>query len=302
MRIELLRECVDLAVTLNFTKTSQNMFVAQPALSKHVKAVESKLGFALFQRTKRSVKLTKAGEVFLRGAQQVVADYDRMMDDMQAFRRKTEGLLRVGYLQGMIARDLPKIQSQFREEFPNIGVDYVTYEFNDVLRVLEEDKVDIAASFIPHAVRDASHEIVPFFEDEYRAVVNNDDALSRKKSLLPADLKGHTVSLPASTFFTSDNEPIIEYLDPGNNQIDIKEQVRDINSLFILVEANDTVGISFLHLKDYYQGSMTLIPLEGLNIKTMYGAIWKRSNDTDAIRRWAHIAQEVLAERRNQAS
>lgn len=297
MRIELLRECVDLADTLNFTKTSQNMFVAQPALSKHVRAVEEELGFALFQRTRRSVRLTETGKVFIDGARRVIADYDRTLDDVQALRRRSEGLLRIGYLQGMMVHDLPKIQAEFQKEFPNIGVDYITYEFNDILKMLEEDKVDVAASFVPHAVRDATHEIVPFFKDEYRAVVSNGSPLNRKDSLLPADLKGRTVSLPASTFFTSDNQPILDYLNPAENDIDVKMQVRDINSLFILVEANDNVGVSFLHLKDYYGESMALVPLEGLDIQTTFGAIWKRSRESDAIRRWAQIAQETLLQR-----
>lgn len=298
MRIELLRECIDLAKTLNFTKTSKNMFVAQPALSKHVKAIESELGFALFQRTKRAVSLTKAGEVFVEGATRVVSEYDNMLNDLQALRRKTEGSLRIGYLQGMMAHDLPKVQSMFSSEFPNVDVDYITYEFNDILKKLEEDRIDVAAAFVPHAIRDASHEIVPFFEDEYCAVVNVNNPLSQKESISPGDLAGHTVSLPASTFYTSDNEPIIEYLNPSKNLIDIKEQVRDMNSLFVLVEANDTVGISFHHLKRYYGRNIALVPLEGFDMRTTFGAIWKQPHETEAIRRWAQISQKVLSERR----
>lgn len=297
MRIELLRECVDLAETLNFTKTSKNLFVAQPALSKHIKSIEDELGFTLFQRTKRAVILTDAGRIFVQGARRVVSEYDNTLNDLQALRRKAEGLLRVGYLQGMMAHNLPKIQSRFLDEFPNIEIDYITYEFNDILGRLEDDEIDIAAAFVPRSLRDASHEIVEFFNDEYRAIVNNNSPLSQKESISPRDLNGHTVSLPASSFFTSDNQPIIDYLDPVGNSIDVKMQVRDINSLFFLVEANDTVGISFLHLKEYYGNNMALVPLEGLDIQTTFGAIWKQAHETDAIRRWVQIAQDVFLKR-----
>ena len=58
-------ECfITLATLLNFTKAANAMFISQPTFSRHILSLEKELGVKLFHRDKRTVKLTKAGEVF----------------------------------------------------------------------------------------------------------------------------------------------------------------------------------------------------------------------------------------------
>ena len=64
MDTQVLKNFIKLAETLHFTKTSEQVFIAQPALSRQIKQLEQLIGVELFKRDKRNVSLTKAGVYF----------------------------------------------------------------------------------------------------------------------------------------------------------------------------------------------------------------------------------------------
>jgi len=72
MDIQTLKNFIKLADTLHFTKASEQVFMAQPALSRQIKQLEQNIGAELFKRNKRNVSLTKAGVYFKRAAQQTI--------------------------------------------------------------------------------------------------------------------------------------------------------------------------------------------------------------------------------------
>ena len=118
MRIDWLRDCVNLGRTLNFTEAAKLSSIAQPAFSKHIKSAENEVGTPLFHRTKREVSLTPAGAIFVESAKHILEEYDGAMQNIASLQKNTKRVLKIGYLQGLMAHDLPRIQSRFSYEFP----------------------------------------------------------------------------------------------------------------------------------------------------------------------------------------
>ena len=59
---------LNLAETLNYTKTADELFISQPAVTRHINALETELGFKLFNRSvKRKIALTEAGKSYFDG-------------------------------------------------------------------------------------------------------------------------------------------------------------------------------------------------------------------------------------------
>ena len=73
MELRYLKYFVTVAERQNFTRAAEELHVAQPAISQQIKSLEEELGVSLLHRTKRSVKLTAAGNAFLSEAKEILA-------------------------------------------------------------------------------------------------------------------------------------------------------------------------------------------------------------------------------------
>ena len=67
----------------SFTAAANEGFISQSAISQHIKTLERELGVSLFNRTKRSIELTPAGEYFYKKSLILLEDYEAICEEMQ---------------------------------------------------------------------------------------------------------------------------------------------------------------------------------------------------------------------------
>ena len=95
MNIKQLEYFIDLTKTLNFTKTAQNFYISQTAITKQIQCLENDLGIPLFHRTKKSVSLTHEGEFFLTYAQRILDDVSMTYQSIEQYKEGLHGELRL---------------------------------------------------------------------------------------------------------------------------------------------------------------------------------------------------------------
>lgn len=144
MDLKQLEYFVQVAEFGSFTLSSRYLHVAQPALSRQVRALEVELRQALFQRTGRGVKLTEAGKRLLEHARGILQQVRRAQLDLEPQRDAATGRLVIG-LPPSVSRTLtgPLVRS-FRERFPDASFGVVEGLSDHLLQWLAVGRVDFA--------------------------------------------------------------------------------------------------------------------------------------------------------------
>ncbi|KHA70635.1 transcriptional regulator [Pseudomonas chlororaphis] len=113
------------AQQLNFSKAAIELGLTPSALSHSVKALENRLGVRLFNRTTRSVALTEAGERLYARLKPAFRDIDDALEDLNHFRDKPSGNLRITSGRQACELVLLPIASEFLLAYPDIRLEVV---------------------------------------------------------------------------------------------------------------------------------------------------------------------------------
>lgn len=135
---------VAVAVEKSFAKAADRLAVSQPALSQTIAQLESTLGFAVFERTTRSVKLTPNGALLLETATKLNVAMDDFYGDIKTLQMAITNDIRMGYLIGTAVQFMPDIVREFERRRPNASLQLVEFDFNHPDAGLASKQVDCA--------------------------------------------------------------------------------------------------------------------------------------------------------------
>jgi len=110
-------------VTGSFSAAGRSLSLSQTMVTKHVAALEARLGVALFQRSTRRLSLTEAGRLLLEGGQKLLADYEQIEQVVAAERQEPRGVLRLNAPVSFAIRHVAPILAEFRRMFPLVNVE-----------------------------------------------------------------------------------------------------------------------------------------------------------------------------------
>jgi DNA-binding transcriptional LysR family regulator len=146
-----LRYFVTIGELLNFTKASQRLRVAQPALSRQIQDLESELGVKLFERGPRSVSLTAAGQAFLPEARAVLERADAAIKTARASVSVERGEIHIGYAPSLTVELLPCALNSFHNLAPGVRVKLHDLSSEEMVRGVTEGKLNLCLAARPDA-------------------------------------------------------------------------------------------------------------------------------------------------------
>lgn len=170
-----------LAEELHFRRTAANLGVAQPALSRTIKQLESELGVQLFERNNRSVKLTEAGKIFLEGCLELIRVMETTIENTRQVSLGKQGTLRIGYTDFAIAGILPEILTRFRQVYPGIVLQPNHAVSTRQLAMLESEQLDIG--FITGQVCHPGFDSCEVQRESYICLVYETHPLAKRSSV-----------------------------------------------------------------------------------------------------------------------
>src|SRR5262245_40033733 len=171
------------------------MHIVQPAMSRHIRALEEEMGLRLLERDRRRVALTPAGAAFLDEARALLERIAHAVESARRAERGELGSLRIGYVPAMVSTGLPEIVRRFRKRFP--GVDVRLQEMNPAMQVdaLLAERVDVG--FVRGPIHEPALATQTVLEEPLVAALPSGHRLCRYKRLSLAMLAGEPFVLQA---------------------------------------------------------------------------------------------------------
>ena len=199
MDFKQLQAFVTVADLGSFTRAARVLGVAQPALSRQVRALEVALRQPLFQRNGRGVTLTPAGQRLLGHGRGILQQLERALHDLEDQRGAASGLLSIG-LPPSISRTLTApLVDAFRARFPRATLTVVEGLSTYALEWLAQGRIDCAVVY--NATPAAAFDLQPVL-DERLFLVSARPATGRSTALLGrpltlAELATHELVIPS---------------------------------------------------------------------------------------------------------
>jgi len=147
----------------SFTKAAQQHHISQQTISADIAALERELGQLLFLR-KVPLRLTYAGEVFLRYAQTFQNNYNAMLQEFRDIAKEETGILRIGVTHARGHALMPKLIAAFQQQYPNVAIHLLEDSNERLQKHLLEGSVDLAIANYTQAPSDI--ELIPFYREE----------------------------------------------------------------------------------------------------------------------------------------
>jgi LysR family hydrogen peroxide-inducible transcriptional activator len=187
MELHQLRYFLSVARTKNFSRAAEQCHVAQPSLSQQIMKLEDELGERLFERTKREVSLTPAGDLLRVHAERVLQEVELARDGVREFRGLVRGRVVLGVLPTVAPYFLPQRLRAFSSRFPAVEVVVHEDTTDQLAAAVLAKEVDLALVSLPvERVGLAAEE---FFDEKLLVALPAGHALAKRPRLTFDDLE-----------------------------------------------------------------------------------------------------------------
>lgn len=159
-----LRYILAAAQEQNISKAAQKLFISQPSLSHYILKQERELGVSLFNRGAHPLKLTYAGEVYVRAARQILHIKEQLENQMRDIAETKKGRLSIGITKPRSAYLLPQLLPEFHRLYPNVEIALVEENVSALEGALISEQIEIAILLSPIEDELFSHQHL--FEEE----------------------------------------------------------------------------------------------------------------------------------------
>jgi len=174
------------AALKSFSRAADDLFLTQPTVSGHILSLERSLSLRLFDRTGREIRLTKAGEIFLRYASKILTVRKDLLNALSEFSQGIRGELSLGASTIPGEYLLPRLMGDFKREHPRFALSLKISDTKDIVQELLQGHIEFG--LIGAKVDHSSLHYEKFEEDEIIVIAPSDHPLTRKKSVGFEDL------------------------------------------------------------------------------------------------------------------
>ncbi|MDY3330360.1 MAG: LysR family transcriptional regulator [Pelistega sp.] len=284
---------VTLSQHKSFTKAAEELHIAQPALSKHIKELEDFLGVELIVRNSRPLELTEAGVFFYGKSKSLLA----AADEAVLMTRKIGGInkdksMAIAFVASSLYTALPTVLKRIKEEMQ--GVEIHLQEMNTMAQIADLKAGRLDVGFGRLQLHDASVTSEVLYEEGlYVAVPNQMQELINRESIRLVDL----VDVPLIVFPEQPRPSFVDIVLRVFQSVGLKPNhvipTRELQLALGLVAAGEGVCIVPASFEKLQRSDITYIPLPEAAAKVQIVMNTRAADNSLAVQQIREIAKEV---------
>nr|WP_210146961.1 MULTISPECIES: LysR family transcriptional regulator [Staphylococcus] len=273
------------------TNASKSLYIAQPTISKAVKDIEKELGMPLFDRSKRELKLTDAGQVFYQKCKEILALYNNLPVEINSLLGLETGHISIGLSAVMNMNKFIQILGEFHKLYPNITYNLVENGGKMIESQLANDEIDIGITTLP--VDGTIFNSIPLYQEDLKLVLNKEHHLAHRKTVEMKELANEDFILFNEDFYLND-----KIREAAKNAGFIPKTISKISQWnFIENLLNAHLGVSILpdNIVRMLDSNFKHININDSAMKWELGVIWKKEKYlSHATRQWIDFMSQRL--------
>ncbi|HEY9568432.1 MAG TPA: LysR family transcriptional regulator, partial [Thalassobaculum sp.] len=168
VNLDHLRTFADVAELGSFSAAAERLGLTQPAVSLQIRQLEQRLGVKLLERSGKRSSPTAAGLVLLEHARRIDAAVSGALDALAEHATGVAGRVRLGTGATVCTYLLPPVLRALKNRFPNLEIVVSTGNTGEMLRLLEENRLDVAFATLP--IPGCGFAVTPVLDDEFMAI------------------------------------------------------------------------------------------------------------------------------------
>lgn len=181
------------AKRLSFTKAAAELYVTQPAVTKHIQELEHQFGMALFDRRGNQISLTSAGNLLLKHAETIMGTYRQLEFDMNALKGQPGGTLRLGASSTVAQYVIPPVLAGFHEQSADITISLLSGNTEQIEQQLLNKNIDLG--LVEGRTHNSDIRYTPFVKDELVLVCRADHPLADRDEITLDELQSIPILL-----------------------------------------------------------------------------------------------------------
>jgi DNA-binding transcriptional LysR family regulator len=288
-----LRHFLAVAEELHFGRAADLLSMAQPPLSQSIQRLERELGVTLFDRSRRQIRLTTAGQLLRDEAQALLAREQRMRTVMRMVRDGRLGTLRAGVPPETPATTLQALVRRLTSRAPELDIDLQELSTGEQMRMFADAQLDVG--LVHHPIDTSGMRLGPAVEVRLGAVLPRTSPLARLSEVTLSDLAGHDLIVAPRATAPGWHDHLIDVCrEHGFSPTRIRH-ARNPEFLLGLVLAGRGVAFDQEALARR-EARIAWRPITGHPLRKTTSAAWPATSPHPAVSTFAEIAADTLSE------
>lgn len=291
MDLKDMRQFLAVAEERNFTRAAERLHMAQPPLSRQIKALEEEMGAPLFLRTPAGVDLTEAGQTLLDEVPNLLHMAQRAAERTRRAAQGLTGQLDVGLFGSGVLDVIPRVLARFHQQRPEVRIVLHNLTKSEQLQALRERRISVGFNRLVPPEPDLVIETV--LREPMVVAMHESHRLAARKVVGVADLDGEPLILYPNVPMHGLAQEVAEAFRQEGARLTVEQEVEDVVTAVALVAGGFGLAVTTRSASSLRLPGVVFVPFRSRYLKDLeLSCLYRRVDPSPVLAMFLKVVHE----------